>query len=230
VEGSNFSPTPPNNSFEPTANRAASIRETCVYWRCVRGGSIRAFDSYRLATMHCLFREISISLIILAFVATAFSPRYLAQRKESLDRSLPILEISFRSFDAYSSWCKEPLHTRLYADGRLERESCELPPPHNKDSAGKYIVTRKQYRATSKQLTEITRLAQELDFVNAKPGYSGGSMADAAIDITMIYHGKSGLKRIRLWNVVPHDTNQDLPASLNKIFREIEAIKKALFL
>ena len=176
--------------------------------------------------MRCSFRETSVSLIILAFVATAFSLRSVAQRKESPDRSLPILEISFRSFDVYESSCKEPLQTRLYADGRLESESCEVAPLHNKD--GKYIVSRKQYRATSKQLTEIIRLAQEGDFINAKSGYSGGSMADAVLDITILYHGESGLKRIRLWNVLPHDTNYDLPASLNKIFREIEAIKGAV--
>ena len=51
-------------------------------------------------------------------------------------------------------------------------------------------------------------------------------MADVLIDITILYRGESGLKRIRLWNVVPHDTNHDLPASLNKIFREVGEIKK----
>jgi hypothetical protein len=93
----------------------------------------------------------------------------------------------------------------LCADGRLESESCELTHPHNKDSTGKYVVSTKHYRATPKQLTEITRLAQEPDFVPAQSGYSGDSVADAVI--------------------VPHDTNE-LSASLNKIFREIEASKR----
>jgi len=170
-----------------------------------------------------------ISLVSFAFLVTHFVATCVAQKQELMEPSQPILEISFRSFDAYSSWCKEPLHTRLYADGRLDSESCELSgvgPDRKPVSTHRYVPATKHHRSTSEQLAELIRLAQERDFVNAKPGYSGGSMADAVIDITILYRGEKGVKVIKLWNVVPSDTNQNLPPSLNRIFKKLEEIEK----
>jgi hypothetical protein len=36
---------PPNNSFNPTANSGAFIREACRFRSCVRGGLIRALGT-----------------------------------------------------------------------------------------------------------------------------------------------------------------------------------------
>ncbi len=164
--------------------------------------------------------------IITALLSVNCSTLAVVQTSQPPNSNQPILEISVYSFDAYSAWCKDPLYTRLYSGGRLERETCSKMIAEEKASQSKYVVTKKEYQLSAQEIQESLKFAEQSDFLGANPGYYGGSLVDTVIDITIVYRGKKGEKKIRLRNIIPDKNESKTPASLNKLWLEIDEVLK----